>query len=288
MGNSFRSTLYRSRLCVAVVLLIYIVIAGAVIWQTETTRIRQERARVSYMAGERALAIQATIEEAMSSAYALASMVQLTKGNLKEFERLANTLRAFYPGISALELAPGGVIRHIIPLKGNEKAIGHNLLTDPTREKEALLARDSHKLTLAGPFQLIQGGLGAAGRLPVFISDDKGVAQFWGFVVVLIRFPETLSPARLSELVDSGYDYEIWRVHPDTGKKHIIDASSGRNLINPVERTVEVPNATWTLSVAPVNGWFDTTALSIKIAMALFIAIIVIIMTVTWRQSHPG
>lgn len=287
MGYSFRSTLYRSRLCVAIVLLVYALTAAGIIWYSEKARVRHERARVSYLAGERAFAIQSNIEQAMSSAFALGSMVQLTKGDLKEFERLANTLRAFYPGISALELAPGGVIRHIIPLAGNERAIGYDVLSEPVSEKEAMLARDSRKLTLAGPFPLVQGGLGAAGRLPVFVSDEKGAAQFWGFVIVLIRFPETLAPARLTELTESGYDYEIWRTHPDTGKKHIIDASSGRQLVNPVERTVQVPNATWTLAVAPVNGWLDAKALSIKVALALFIAIIVTVMTVTWRQSHP-
>lgn len=288
MGNEKNLATRRSRLGVTIVFLLYVVLATALIWYSEKVRIEHERARVSYLAGERAIAIQSNIEQAMSSAYALGSMVELTKGDLKEFDRLANTLRMFYPGISALELAPGGVIQRIAPLAGNEKAIGHNLLTDPLREKEALLARTSRKLTLAGPFQLLQGGLGAAGRLPVFLPDEKGGTQFWGFVVVLIRFPEALAPARLSELVESGYNYQIWRVHPDTGKKHIIDASSSEELRKPVERTVQVPNATWTLSVAPMDGWIDTTTLAIKIALAVFIAALVIVMTVSWQKSHPA
>ncbi|WP_414730739.1 CHASE domain-containing protein, partial [Vibrio vulnificus] len=44
-----------------------------------------------------------------------------------------------------------GIIQSIYPLAGNEKAIGHNLLKDDARKKEALNAVESGKLTLAGP-----------------------------------------------------------------------------------------------------------------------------------------
>jgi sensor domain CHASE-containing protein len=58
----------------------------------------------------------------------------------------------YYPGVMSLQLAPNGVVRQIYPLKGNEKALGHNLLADPARNKEAFIARNSGQMTLAGPF----------------------------------------------------------------------------------------------------------------------------------------
>ena len=45
-----------------------------------------------------------------------------------------------------------------MPLKGHESAIGINVLTDPASDKEAILARDTGKLILAGPLNLDQGG----------------------------------------------------------------------------------------------------------------------------------
>jgi sensor domain CHASE-containing protein len=51
-----------------------------------------------------------------------------------------------------LQLAPNGIIKHIVPLAGNEKAIGHNLLADEKRNIEAIQALKTKKLTLAGPF----------------------------------------------------------------------------------------------------------------------------------------
>jgi len=57
---------------------------------------------------------------------------------------------------------------------GNEKAIGLNLLEDPVMKKEATLARDTGKLVLAGPLNLVQGGVGVIGRLPVLLEGEDG------------------------------------------------------------------------------------------------------------------
>lgn len=264
-----------------VVFMICTLLAAALLWFSEQSRIEQERSRVSNLAGEYALALQMHIENALSATYAMATMVELNHGEISEFETAASALRSFYPGIAALELAPRGVVTYVFPLAGNEKAVGHNLLTDPERDKEAFLARDTGKLTLAGPFNLVQGGLGAAGRLPVYLNDENGKRRFWGFAIVLIRFPDILSPARLPALVERGYDYSLWRTHPDTGHKHMIASSSGHALIDPVDRAVQVPNATWTLSVAPRGGWVDSAMLAAKIAAALFI---VLLATAAWRN----
>lgn len=271
----------RSSTSTIAVFVVCTLLAVALIWYTEASRVEHERNRVSNLAGEYALGLQMNIENALSATYALATMVELNHGDMHEFDTAAAALRSFYPSIAALELAPGGVVMRVSPLLGNERAIGHNLLTDPERDKEAFRARDTGKLTLAGPFPLVQGGMGAAGRLPVYLTDDTGKRQFWGFVVVLIRFPEILAPARLPALIERGYDYALWRIHPDTGRKHMIASSSNEALNNPVDRAVQVPNATWTLSVAPHEGWINPVALAVKAAIALFI---VLLATASWRS----
>lgn len=284
MLQTFRTVVAHSPAKAAFALVVYVLLASAVIWYSEKSQIEYEREHVARMTEERAHAIQSHIENALSSAYAMATLVRLGKGEVPEFESMSTVLRTFYPGVSALQLAPGGVIQRIAPLAGNEKAIGHNLLADPERDKEAIHARDTGKLTLAGPFQLVQGGLGAAGRLPVYLNDEKGNASFWGFVVVLLRFPEALAPAKLSMLTEGGYAYEIWRIHPDTGQKHVIAASSSAPLIEPISRPLQVPNVTWTLSVAPTKGWTDRGSIAFKAGMALFI--LMLLVANTRRTRH--
>ena len=79
---------------------------------------------------------------------------------------------------------PRGVVTKVYPFERNKKAIGHDLFANPERSREALLARDSGKATIAGPFDLIQGGYAMAVRLPVFMGEPEGdiTAQekFWG------------------------------------------------------------------------------------------------------------
>jgi sensor domain CHASE-containing protein len=258
---------WRSRLAApAVVFLLSLLFGGVLVWQAAQQREQQARDRVSDMAGDHAQAIQRNIERALSATYALAALVRHGNGQVPEFESTAREMLAYYPGASSLQLAPDGIVRHVVPVQGNEKAIGHNLLQDPVRNKEAFLARVSGRLTLAGPFELVQGGLGAVGRLPVFLGEGRRV--FWGFTTVLIRFPEVLEDARLAQLDAQGYDYELWRMHPDSGKRQGIARSGKAALIDPVDQNLELPNGKWTLSVAPRKGWGDPARTAFDVVLA--------------------
>jgi hypothetical protein len=95
---------------------------------------------------------------ALSATSALAALVQQGRGKVEHFEQVASKMLPLYPGISVLILAPGG-IGGAAPLAGNEKAIGLNLFQDTVMKEEALLARNSGRLTLAGPLELVQGAL---------------------------------------------------------------------------------------------------------------------------------
>jgi len=272
-GGTFTPASSQNPLAVAAgVFLVAAVAAGLLVRQSEQQREQQQHAQVSDMAHDHARAIQRSIEHALSATYALAALVRQGKGDIPEFEATAQQMLPFYPGAASLQLAPGGIVQRVVPLVGNEKAIGHNLLQDPARNKEAFLARDTGKLTLAGPFTLVQGGLGAVGRLPVFLGDGKGV--FWGFTTVLIRFPGVLGEARLPQMTELGYAYELWRTHPDSGERQIISASGTAALSDPLHESFELPNGRWTLSVAPVRGWADTYGLAFKIALGLLFSLL--------------
>lgn len=248
--------------------------ATALVWRLEQLRLKETRAHVAALASDNAYELQRRLDRAFSATYALAALVRQGHGTIADFDAVARDMLPLYPEVAALQLAPGGVIRQIAPLAGNEKAIGHNLLLDTARNKEAILARDSGKLTLAGPFELLQGGVGVVARLPVFLTKKPGVTTFWGFTTVLIRFPETLNPTLLSRLAGRGFDYELWRVHPDTGKKQVIAASAAVPLIKPVEHNMNMSNGSWTLSLAPVKGWGDPFGVSYKAALGLLFSLL--------------
>lgn len=230
-------------------------VASILIWREDQQALAEVRARATDLASDHAQTLQRDIERALSATYAIAALIRQGQGKVPDFEAVATQMLPFYPGIAALGLAPGGVIQNVVPLAGNDKSLGFDQLSDIAQNKEAIKARDTGKLTLAGPLKLAQGGMGIVGRLPVFLNDDHGGKLFWGFTYVTLRFPDALASARLPLLTERGYDYELWRMIPDTGERQIIEASGHSSLDAPVERTLELPNGQWTLGVAPIKGW---------------------------------
>ncbi|NMG27563.1 bifunctional diguanylate cyclase/phosphodiesterase [Aromatoleum evansii] len=261
----------RRRRPLLVGLLVFVVtalVAGVLIAHFERQRIQVRRAEVADELFDKAQDLRSNVEHALAVTYALAALVRQGGGSIPNFDTLAEQMLPFYQGASALALAPGGVVRQIVPLAENSGVIGHDLLADPARNREAFLARDTGKLTLAGPFPLRQGGVGAVGRLPVYLPDESGRQAFWGFVAVVIRFPDVLETALLPSVEKYRFDYELWRTHPDTGARQVIAASSDRPLEQPVEHDVVVPNGVWTLGVVPVDGWGDDSPLPFELAAA--------------------
>ena len=251
-----------------IVFVLAAIASGAVVWTLEQRSMASQRMRIEAITSGHAHDIQNTMERALSATYSIAAMVRQGKGNVPDFEGVAAEMLPWYPGVAILGLSPGGVIRRVAPLEGNEKSLGFNQLTDPKQGREARMARDTGKLTLAGPLKLVQGGLGAVGRLPIFIDGADGKPVFWGLTYAVLRFPETLSNARLNQLSANGITYSLWRINPETGVRETI---AGSETLPPaaVERSLTVPNGKWTLSVAPVHGWGDASALVLNMVIAL-------------------
>lgn len=258
-----------SRLTAVVVFLVSALIAAAVVGWIEQGREQEERLRIAALANDHAHAIQNTLERTLSTAYALAALIRQGQGHIPDFEGVATQLIALTPGVASVSLSPGGIIQRAVPVAGNEKSIGFNQLADPVQSKEAFVAKQTGKLTLAGPLNLIQGGLGVVGRLPVFLEGTSGQQEFWGFVSVAIRFPQALAGARLGQLPQQGLSYELWRTHPDTGQKQVIDTSVSAAMLAPVNQGMELPNGRWVLSIAPQKGWGNPIRLTLQIALGL-------------------
>jgi two-component system sensor histidine kinase/response regulator len=248
-------------------------ISGPIAWQSVRDSRDHDREQVSRLGASFAAALEKDVSRALSATYALAALVRHHRGVPPDFDAVASEMMQQFPGVAALALAPNGIVGPIFPLKGNERAIGHDLLKDPTRDKEAFLARDTGKLTLAGPFNLIQGGVAAAGRLPIFFDLPAGKKGFWGFANILIRFPEAAETTGLHQLQEGKLAYELWRVHPDTKQRTSI-VSAGGPLHEPVDLPVIVPNATWTLSIAPSAGWGQPLRSAGKFALSALFSVL--------------
>lgn len=258
-----------------------------IVHQFERNAVLEARNRAHNAAFASAHAIEERLGRSLSVTYALSAVVAQGHGHVDHFEQLCQRMLSAYGGISNLQIAPGGVVSDIVPLAGNEKAIGHNLLEDTARNKEARLAMSTRQLTLAGPFELVQGGMAVVGRLPVYLEPQarSDGPEFWGFTIALIRIQDLLASSRLDQLGQQGYQYQLWRIHPDTGQRQMIASEGSLQMVQPVETRIEVPNGQWMLSIAPVEGWYPPQAHLLGLIAATLAALLLAGLTRHLLQS---
>ncbi|MEO8856519.1 MAG: EAL domain-containing protein [Burkholderiaceae bacterium] len=240
-----------------VVFLFSCVVAGAILLREQAQWRASEREQIGHLAQEHAQALQRNIERLYFNNYVLGAMVRQGNGDIANFDAATEELLKANPRLLALSISPNGVVQRVMPRKGNEMLPGFNQFTDPAQMHESAFARDTGRLTLAGPIKLAQGGIGVVSRLPVFLDDAPNPPRFWGFTNVAVMLDDLLKGVGLPELVARGYDYELWRLQADSGKKQVIAASSAHALAQPVRRSLEVPNGAWNLDMAPIGGWRD-------------------------------
>ncbi|MFA0115622.1 EAL domain-containing protein [Vibrio sp. 10N.261.46.E11] len=192
------------------------------------------------------------------------------EGNFNHFEEYAQEVLLFSSVITNLQLAPNGIIQKIYPLQGHEKAIGHNLLLDESRRKEAFLAAQSNKLTLAGPFSLKQGGEAIVARRPVNLKKQNEEV-FWGFANALIMLDDLIEQSSLTTLKDKQLHFQLSRLHPDTGKNDIFRGQPIPENWLTSTATIKVPNTEWALTIGLDPNTHGFSSITLKLLLALII-----------------
>ena len=250
-------------------------LGGAWLWSSEQSRQAMARTQALYLAQNHAQALRRNVERMLSVNHALESLVWQGMGRVDNFEVAAGRLLVDGPRYLALSISPNGVVRHVVPQEGNEKLVGFDALNDPAQRKDALFARDTGRLTVAGPLALRQGGVGIVSRLPVYLPGATGEPMFWGFTNVALRLEDLLQGVSLSDLERSGYHYVLWRLEFDTGRRIVIAGSPGAAMLEePVRQSLEVSDVAWNLDMAPVGGWLNREQLAWRAAMVLAVSLL--------------
>ena len=177
--------------------------------------------------------------------------------NLDEntFSELAEKIPNEDGVIKAFELAPDGIVTDIYPKQGNEGAFGLDMLKEHERKKDAILARDSGKYTLGGPYQLKQGGKGALLFNPVYKDNNSDHGEFWGFVILVIDWDRFIGEINLDYLSDADFCYRIWSYDRGSSDKIILAESQDDMPDNILTVECTVPNNTWYFDIIPSRGW---------------------------------
>lgn len=180
-------------------------------------------------------------------------------GEIDGLPLIANEMINNNPDILNIAILPNGVVQQIEPMAYNSTALGHDMFMDPERIHDADTARESGRLTVSGPYDLIQGDRGIISRLPLYQNN-----QFWGFVSIVYRFP-----ALIENLLKPHYSLGILFQITNDKDENVIFGTQDPLPEDQIQVSIDIPNNQWFLKLAykPAFDW----SLVFKLAGSMFL-----------------
>ena len=217
---------------------------------------KNEQAAVTYTAQDTVRRIQSQLDEYVTCSNVLENVI-LAGYELNEegFSALASMLPNEEGVVKAFELAPKGVVAEIYPMEENAEAIGLDLLTAHERAVDAKLAKESMEYTIAGPFELRQGGTGALLFNPVYQMNTAEQREFWGFIVLVIDWDKFVAKMGLDRLSEADYCYRIWKEDSVTGEPNVLVQCPHTFPKDRLTVDCTLPNDRWYFDIIPSGGW---------------------------------
>lgn len=262
------------RLKTTLVFIFIFLAVWCVIWIINQSQERREKLKATYTAESTVSRVESQLSKYLAESDLMKRIVEKEYDiDNEQFDKLAELMQEDEDVIEARELAEDGVVSRIYPMEGNEAAMGLDMLQNPARKKEARLARLSGEYTIAGPYELVQGGTGALLFDPAYITDQNGEEKFWGFSILVMNWDNFIQKVELEKLEEAGYDYQIWKKDLYTGEKIVIDESENSNLNNSLEVACSVPNDTWYFEIVPENGWITVSQKVFGVIISIALAV---------------
>ncbi|NEW08540.1 EAL domain-containing protein [Paenibacillus sp. SYP-B3998] len=145
-----------------------------------------------------------------------------------------------------LYIAPNGIVKYVYPAEGNESLVNWNLLTDPRINVQLQIQRavQSKKMTVDGPFELLQGNNGLVARKPIY---ENGT--FWGFVSVGLDLDKLLFDSGIK-----GKGNEALQVAIRTPGESAFYGEDRVFQSKPMLATVELSELEWELAALPQSS----------------------------------
>ncbi|MEG4802958.1 PAS domain S-box protein [Microcoleus sp. ARI1-B5] len=180
-----------------------------------------------------------------------------------EFAATARILLAQQTGIRNITLVKGTTIAYIYPQEGNEGAIGVDLMTLPKQRQMVKDVIETRKTLLAGPVELLEGGVAFVSRSPIFLTPSGAEPEtgvYWGLIGLILDKNALLEEAGLND-PSAKLQYAVRGKDAKgvSGEVFFGDKSIFQN--NPVVLEVILPNGSWQLAAIPASGWPENSPL---------------------------
>ncbi|WP_294223377.1 response regulator [uncultured Shimia sp.] len=176
----------------------------------------------------------------------------------EEYSTLASQVMGTHQEFLNIALAPDLVVTRVYPYEPNKAALGLDYNQNEAQRAAAYRVRDSGKMVLAGPVNLVQGGTGFIGRFPVW-DTRNGQRRFWGVVAAVIDADGLYQQAGL---LDGSLTVDVALIGKDgTGAEG--DLFFGDPAVlddSPILMDIQLPSGTWQMAARPQNGWAKTAS----------------------------
>jgi diguanylate cyclase (GGDEF)-like protein len=254
IGRGIATAVRPTNLFVAVAVLVVVGSAVFADTQNRTLQEQQLRSQVTRQVSVIRARLEGNINGNLQLVRGLVATLVTEPGmGQTRFDRLASQVLTEESQLRSIAGAPNLKVTMTYPLKGNEKAIGLDYTKNDAQREAAYRARDTGKLILAGPVQLVQGGTGFIGRFPVFLGE-KDPLKFWGIISAVVDADKLY---RDSGLLDPALGLDIaLRGQDGTGARG--NVFFGTDIVptdSPVTAEVKLPGGSWQILAHPKNGW---------------------------------
>lgn len=260
-----------------------VLMMGIILKYTEFTKEKNEK-EVRDILLEIMINKKAALEKALSSRIyytkGIAAYIAVNGGiTIEKFYQLAEELIQKDSVISTMALSENCVIGAVYPLQGHEAAIGVNLLAHPARKKIVDETIRTRKTYIAGPVELVEGGIAFISYTPVFIKNNNST-KFWGVCDIVIYKDKLLNEAKIKETYgDFKFCLKGADGEGENGAFFWGDSTIYYN--NPISINIVLPSGNWVLYGVPIEGWGKYSTKS-KVLMGLLYFSAIIISILIW------
>ena len=180
------------------------------VWLEQERRYQAERAVLQAEAATVRARLESELNATLSLSLGLSAFVlanpDFTQADLAQ---VAASLMRLQPAIRSVALAPDNEIRFIYPRDGNEKALGLRFLDHPAQRDAVLRLMREQRPVIAGPIELVQGGIGIINRIPIVFTRPDGSPHYWGLVSVAIDPQPIFERAGIRPDIRDGLRYAL-------------------------------------------------------------------------------
>lgn len=239
-------TIVRIALIIAIVVLVVFL---GVISRKRYIDTRRQDARVMMHAYQENLLMK--MQRELNYAHDLATSISPDSLDLDQFQTLVSDLLARHDEVEYVDLIIGDTLSYVMP----SDIYGEDVGMDISNFRYVYtLTKVMGQLVVEGPVSLRRTGKEAF----LFFQPIMKDSQYWGQVSVALEKDYVLEQLHLSYLLDSGYDYELWRVDPQSGGKDVV-ARSGTDVdfSDAVQIVLYLPTQ-WNLNIIPQGGWITS------------------------------